>query len=116
MKYMLLAYTSATSWDEQDVSAEEVQAICRFYIDLERELTESGEWVSTAGLADPGQTKTVRKVGDDAVVTDGPYVEAKETLVSFAIVDCDTYDRAVEIASRVVAVTGETTEIRPVMT
>ena len=115
MKYMLLAYTNAASWDEQDVSAEEVQAICRFYIDLEQELTESGEWVSTEGLADPGQTRTVRKVGDDAVVTDGPYVDAKETLVSFAIVDCDSYDRAVEIAARVVAFTGETTEIRPVM-
>ena len=43
------------------------------------------------------------------------FVDAKETLVSYCIVDCDSYERAVEIVSRVVAFTGETAEIRPVM-
>jgi hypothetical protein len=115
MKYMLLAYTNVTSWDEQDISADEVQAVCDFYMNLERELVESGEWVASEGLADPSHTRTVRKVGDSAVVTDGPFVDAKETLVSYCIVDCDSYARAVEIASRVVAFTGDTAEIRPMM-
>ncbi len=115
MKYMLLAYSNVTSWDEQTVTAEDIQAICDFYENLEAELTESGEWVSSEGLADPSHTKTVRKADGQAVATDGPYVEAKETLVSFSIVDCESYDRAVEIATRVVEFTGDTCEIRPVM-
>ena len=49
MKYMLLAYTNVTSWDEQDISADEVQAVCEFYMNLEHELVESGEWVYPGG-------------------------------------------------------------------
>lgn len=115
MKYMLMAYANATTWDEQDVTAEDIQAICDFYENMESELTRSGEWVSSEGLADPSHSKTVRKTDAGAVATDGPYIEAKETLVSFSIVDCESYDRVVEIASRVVEFTGETCEIRPVM-
>ena len=115
MKYMLLAYTNASSWDEQAVSAEEVKAICDFYERLEKELVESGEWVGSEGLADPSHTRTVRRVGGATVATDGPYAETKETLVSFSIVDVDSPERAMEIAARVVARTGETCEVRPVM-
>lgn len=115
MKYMLMAYANADAWDEQDVSAEEVQRICDFYEDFERELTASGEWVGSEGLADPSHSRTVRKVDGVPVVSDGPYAESKEALVSFSIVDVTDYDRAVEIAAKVVDFTGETCEIRPVM-
>ena len=115
MKYMLLAYSNSTDWDEQTVTAEDIQAICDFYENLESELTSSGEWVSSEGLADPSHTKSVRKSDGRAIATDGPYIEAKETLVSFSIVDCESYERAVEIASRVVEFTGDACEIRPVM-
>lgn len=115
MKYMLLGYTTAQNWDEQVVSAEEIKAICDFYEAFEKELTESGEFVSAEGLADPSHTRTIRKVDSATVTTDGPYIEAKEALVSFSIVDVDSYERAAEIAARVVEVTGEPCEIRPVM-
>ncbi|MGH3364263.1 MAG: YciI family protein [Nocardioidaceae bacterium] len=115
MKYMLLAYANTSNWDEQDISAQDVQAICDFYEKLQEELTASGELVTTEGLADPSHSKTIRKGDRSVVATDGPYVEAKEALVSFSIVDCESYDRAVEIAARVVGFTGETCEIRPVM-
>jgi len=115
MKYMMLAYTNAEAWANMDVTSEEFKAVCDFYEDLGKELTESGEFVSTEGLADPSHTKTVRKVDGGPVATDGPFAEAKEVLVSFAIVDCESYDRAVEIAARVVDAVGDTVEIRPIM-
>jgi hypothetical protein len=115
MKYMLLAYTAASSWDEQTISAEEIQRICEFYERFEKELTDSGEWVGSEGLADPSHTTTVQRVGGVPVATDGPFTEAKEALVSFSIVDVESRERALEIASQVVAVTGETCEVRPVM-
>lgn len=115
MKYMLMAYSNAASWDEQTVTAEEIQRICDFYEQFRKELTESGEWVGSEGLADPSHTTTIRKVDGVPVATDGPLAEAKETLVSFSIVEVQTRERAVEIAQRVVDFTGETCEVRPVM-
>ncbi|MDQ4037207.1 MAG: hypothetical protein M3313_02360 [Actinomycetota bacterium] len=70
--------SSATAWDEQDVTAEDIQAICDFYENLQSEFTRSREWVSSEGLADPSHSKTVRKTDAGAVATDGPYIEAKE--------------------------------------
>jgi hypothetical protein len=79
------------------------------------ELSASGELVSTNALADPAQTLTLR-AGDGApVVTDGPLAEAKEHFGGYVIVDCDTQDRAVEIASRWPSLRFSPLEIRPIM-
>jgi hypothetical protein len=94
MKYMMLAYTNVTAWEET--------------------LTETGEFVATEGLADPSHTKTVRKASDGVVVTDGPYAEVKEVLVSYAILDCASHERAMEIAARVCDAVGDTVEVRPI--
>jgi len=123
MKYLMLAYANAQAW--QDAMAgfapgaqlpAEVQAACDFYEQLTKELTESGELVTTEGLADPSHAKTVRKRAEaDPEVTDGPYAEAKEVLASFAIIDCESYDRAVAIGARITDAVGDTIEIRPIM-
>lgn len=123
MKYLMLAYTNVQAW--QDAMAgwdptgpmpAEVQAACDFYEQLNKELTESGELLSTEGLADPSHSRTVRKrAAGSPEVTDGPYAEVKEVLASFAIVDCESYDRAVEIAARITDAVGDTIEIRPIM-
>ena len=115
MKYMLLAYSTASTWDDQTVTAEDIARICTFYEQFERELVASGEWVGSEGLADPSHTITVRAGDGLPVATDGPLAETKETLVSFSVVDVASRERAVEIAARVVAVTGDSCEVRPVM-
>jgi hypothetical protein len=123
MKYLMLAYTNVTAW--QDAVANwspgapmpaDVAAACDFYEQLGKELTESGEFVTTEGLADPAHTKTIRKrAGGSPEVTDGPYAEVKEVLASYAIIDCESYDRAVQIGARVADAVGDTIEIRPIM-
>src|SRR5437870_3515767 len=122
MRYMMLAYANRADWDAANAEflatktlPAEIQAACDFYEGLHKELVESGEWVSAEGLADPSHTKTVRRTDTGAVATDGPFAEAKEVLVSFSILDCESYDRAVEIAARVVEAVGDTVEIRPIM-
>lgn len=114
MKYMMLAYTSADAWSSVDVTSAEFQAMCAFYEELQAELTESGELVETRGLADPRESLVVRKVDGVPTAVDGPFAEAKEVLVSYSVVECAGRERAVEIASRVVAAVGDTVEIRPV--
>ena len=111
---MLLAYTDQAGWESTDYSSPEFQAMCEFYEELGRELAESGEAVLNEGLGDPSLTRTVRKRDGVPVAVDGPYAEAKEVLVSFAIVDCASHDRAMEIAARIVAAIGDTVEVRPI--
>ncbi len=113
MKYILLADTNAAQWTSGEYDQAEFEAACRFYEDLGKELTESGEAVDNVGLADPSYTVTLRRQGSEVVTSDGPYAETKEVLVSFGIVDVDSHERALEIAGRVVAAIGDTVELRP---
>lgn len=122
MRYILLAYSNreaweniVTNWDPTAPLPKEVQDACDFYEGLTKELTETGEFVSTEGLADPSHTRTLRKQADGVVTTDGPYAEAKEVLVSYAILDCESHERALAIAARVVDAVGDTVEVRPIM-
>ena len=85
------------------------------YEEFQAELSASGELVATEGLGHPSVSSTLRMQADAVVVTDGPFAELKEVLASYAVIDCSGYDRAVEIACRVVAAIGDTVEIRPIM-
>ncbi len=115
MKYMLLAYTPRDAWDTMDVTSDEFQAACAVYVDLSQELAASGELVSTEGLGHPSLSRTIRPSADGPLVSDGPFAEAKEVLVSFSIIDVTDHDRALAIAARVVAGVGDAIELRPIM-
>lgn len=121
MKYLMLAYTNAeawenavANWDPDAPLPQDVQEACEFYELLGKELTASGEFVTTEGLEVPSHTKTIRRRPGGTEVTDGPYAEVKEVLASYAIIDCQSYDRAVEIGARIADATGDTIEIRPI--
>jgi hypothetical protein len=81
---------------------------------MDRELRDSGEVVESRHLTDPAQATTVRFTGGSPTPTDGPFAEIKETLAGYWIVET-THERAIEIASRVVAVTEYPMEIRALM-
>jgi hypothetical protein len=98
VKYILLIYQNPATW--QTLSEEEVNAVVSEVDTLMSELMASGEWVGGEGLADPSQTKTVRVRDGVPAVTDGPYIEAKEQLAGYTIVECETPERAIEIAAR----------------
>jgi hypothetical protein len=113
MKYMLLIYDNADtretfSGPAGDGLMGEVDAIVK-------ELTESGELVGGEALADPSNTKTVRVRDGVPAITDGPLAEAKEHFGGYLIVECESPERAAEIAvswpnSRFAAM-----EVRPLM-
>ena len=98
MKYMLLIYGNPAVWDGW--SAAEYDEIVRTHIELQEELKKSGEYVESYGLTTIG-AKTVRVSGEVPVVTDGPFTEAKEYLAGYYTVDCDSVERAAEIAGRI---------------
>jgi hypothetical protein len=98
VKYLLLIYQNPAAL--QEMSESQKQEIFAQVDALMEELAESGEWVGGEALADPSTAKTVRVRDGAPAVTDGPYAEAKEQMVGYCIVDCETEERAVDIAAR----------------
>jgi hypothetical protein len=112
MKYMLLIYNNPESMQalsgDLDAIFGEVEA-------LMSELQESGEWVGGEGLADASQARTVRVRNGVPAITDGPYVEAKEQLAGYCIFECESLERATEIAARWPDARYNGVELRPLM-
>src|SRR5260370_4709482 len=84
----------------------------QFMHKLDDDLTKSGELVSNEGLADGSQAKTVRFQNGIPVSTDGPFAAPKESLVGYWIVDVEREERAIEIASRIVAFVKAPIDVR----
>jgi hypothetical protein len=82
--------------------------------EIDTELREAGELVDGRPLVDPRQATTVRFRNGAPVSTDGPLAEVKESLAGYWIVEVSE-ERAVEIASRVVAFTEHPMEVRRIM-
>jgi hypothetical protein len=110
---MLLIYGNEEAFGS--VGAGAFAEIVRETDALNQELFESGELVGAYGLSDQVNAKVVRVTAGAPVVTDGPYAEAKEYLGSFTIVDCDSPERALEIAARNPAARHWGVEVRPLM-
>lgn len=94
MKYLMLIYGNEQVWNSVD--AEEFAKLVAEVDAFNESLRESGEFVDAQGLV--SRPRSVRMVGDAPVVTDGPYLEAKEYVGSYFVVDVDGEQRAVEIA------------------
>ena len=121
MRYVMLIYANPTSWEhpmylqyEGQTDSERAELTREFDALLE-EVTASGEWAGGERLAAPETTATVR-VRDGAVMTtDGPYAESKEYLAGYLLLDCETRERAEQIAARMPDSRLCAVELRPVM-
>ncbi|MFC3822261.1 YciI family protein [Planomonospora venezuelensis] len=81
-------------------SAEDVAAMHAFMEKWNGELVESGEFVDAQGLTAPVHARRIRLENGVPVVTDGPYAETQEVLAGYTLVECESFDRATEIAAR----------------
>lgn len=113
MKYMLLIYNNPAAyaaWSEQERAAlfADVDAIMK-------EITESGELIGTNALADASTARTIRVRDGVPAVTDGPFAEAKEQLAGYLLLECDSPERAIDIATRWPDARYFAMEVRPVM-
>lgn len=108
MKYMILTFASQRDYQQlvgqpserPAWTQEDYAALGAFMHTFNQDLVDSGELVETRGLSDPVHSRRVRLQEGIPVVTDGPYAEAEEVLAGYWIVDCESFDRATEIASR----------------
>jgi hypothetical protein len=111
MKYMILTFASQQDYnamsgqaaDKAVWSAEDFAAMGAFMESFNKDLVDSGELVETRGLTAPVHTRRVQLQKGVAAVTDGPYAETNEVLAGYWIVECESFDRATEIAARLAA-------------
>ena len=96
MKFLLIMHMNPDVWGAlTEAEQNEIMTGHGAFIET---ITKSGEMLTTQALADPSQSAVVRVRGGQRVVTDGPYLESKEYLGGFYIVDCEDRERALELA------------------
>ena len=110
MKYVLLMYAEEGAWppEEHRAAIEESIEICH-------ELHAQGKYISASPLQPPNTATCVRRGDGQSLVTDGPYAETKEQLGGYFLIDADSLDEAVAIASRIAGARRGTAEVRPLI-
>jgi hypothetical protein len=76
-------------------------------------MTERGVSIAGERLRPPEDASTVRVRGGQVLVTDGPFIEAKEFIAGFDILECRDLDEAIEVASKHPMARFGTLELRP---
>jgi hypothetical protein len=124
MKYLLLIYSNPETWEHPmflrspeflAMSEKERDELSRDAEALFKEITDSGELVSGVALGAPVDGRTVRVRDGVPATTDGPYIETKEQLAGYFVVDCAGPERAAEIAARFPDARFAAVEVRPIM-
>jgi len=124
VKYVILIHSNPDPWghptshftaEGRALSQEWHDESDRQFDALLAEISASGEFVVAEALAAP-ETSTVYTwtAQGGRLATDGPYAEAKEQLAGFFLIDCESPERAREIAEQF-AGPGDTVELRPAM-
>ncbi len=115
MKYMLIMQLNPAAFDA--LTEEQRNAIMEGHGAFMDTIKASGEMVETNALAEPAQSAVVRVRDGVPVVTDGPYLESKEFMGGYYIVDCATRERALELAALIpdAGVEGLGIEVRPII-
>jgi hypothetical protein len=77
-------------------------------------MNAGGAWVFSARLHEPETATVVRAAAGDVLTTDGPFVESKEHIAGFYIVEAEDLDAALSWAARVSEAIDRPIEVRPV--
>jgi hypothetical protein len=116
VKYVVLIYGNPGSREAwAGMSDEQRAAGLAVYQQLNDDLDASGERIVSERLAFPELTKRVSVADGAPLTTDGPFAEAKEFLAGFYLLDCESRERAIEIAARIPEAAFAVVEVRPVM-
>ncbi|HJP77916.1 MAG TPA: YciI family protein [Pseudonocardiaceae bacterium] len=115
MKFLLLMHMNPTVWEA--LTEDERNEVMTGHGAFMETVTTSGEMILTQALADPSQSAVVRVRDGERLVTDGPYLEAKEYLGGYYLVDVENKERALELAAMIpdAKMPGMGIEVRQIM-
>jgi len=107
MKYALLIYATPGG---RERPADVTQA----WLDYVRAVRDSGVFVAAEQLTAPDAATSVRVRAGDRLLTDGPFMETKEHLLGFFLIDVPDLDTALDWAARMPVTSYGTAEVRAV--
>jgi hypothetical protein len=112
MKYLLQIYSAVLREEFERLPADEQEAIVGEYVAIRQ-----SPGVLGGEQLQPVETATTVRVRDgETLLTDGPFVDAKEHLGGYFLVEADDLDAALELAARVPAARmGGAVEVRPLV-
>ena len=104
-------------WYPEGGTMPEPETLARITADLEvvnADLRAAGAWVFAAGLYPPSTATVLTPTSGEVLVTDGPYVESKEVLGGFSIIEAPDLDAALGWGRRMAEAVTVPIEIRPI--
>ena len=96
--FLTLPHDSAEEPTMESMDPAALQEVFAAVEGFNTKLKDDGAWVFAGGLHPPSAATTVDATGDTPILTDGPYVEAKEYLGGFWIIEAPDLDAALEYA------------------
>jgi hypothetical protein len=116
VKCVILIHSNPQSREAREGFAESEQAVRpQVYAELVEELAASGELIVTEALADPSLARSVTVQDGRTMASDGPFAETKGQLAGFILVECESIERAIEIAGRIPEAPLGLVELWPVL-
>ena len=114
MEFLALLHADEDAWER--MSGEEREAAYEQYGEFTQAVRGAGVYVSGNELGPTSSATTVRIRDGRQLVTDGPYAEVKEALGGYYVLDCASFDEALDWAARIPAASHGAVEVRPVST
>lgn len=113
MSYYLLAVHAGEQTGHPEMTDEQRAGFMERIDSLEADMRAADAFVFTGGLHPASTATVVSRPGDEFLLSDGPYVEAKEHIAGFYVLDLDDLDEALSWARQVVDCIGAPIEVRP---
>jgi hypothetical protein len=115
MKFLLIMHINPKILDA--LTEEERNLVGEGHGEFMEKIRASGEMIETNALADPSKSAVVKARDGVPAVTDGPFAESKEFVGGYYLVDCESRERALELAAMIpdTRIEGLAVEVRPVM-
>lgn len=112
MQYLLMLYANETGWSKM-TKAQQEQGYAA-YMAYTEALKKAGAWVGSNRLQPISTATTVRVTDGKSQVLDGPYIDSKEQLGGYYLIDVPDLDSAISWAARCPGAGHGTIEVRPV--
>ncbi len=113
MKFMLIVHHDEEAFDK--IEKEKRQELLTESIELTHQLHVAGQYVHASPLQPAATAVMVRVREGKPLVTDGPFIETREQIAGYFLVNVQNIDEAISIATRVPGARIGTVEVRPVI-
>ena len=111
MKFMLLVHHDEVAFDQ--IGTDKQQQMLAESIALTHQLHTNGQYLSASPLQPAATAVIVRQREGKTIVTDGPFIETREQIAGYFLIDAKDLNEAVSIAARVPGARIGPVEVRP---